>query len=359
MTLTFQSVIKVFPNVTQKISKKVLLSVELFLRTSERKNASSLARYNNLPYRNVYLTSQEAEDCIEYGKKSLVDLINNLATQGVKGTLLIDFTNVLKPYSQKTSDVTYDYSGCSKRIEKGFSLGFAVWSNGTICIPFDFESWLRKKDAGNAYKTKIELAKDLINSAKQVIPFKEVMLDGAFASQEMIQFLMESGLHFTMRIPCNRVINVGRQSFQLRHCPRFRFKRNEKFKTIWASYKGFYCYFTAHKRKTKNNNCEIVFIISNVKRTSREHVIAYKQRWPQEKFHRTAKQKLGLQDCQSTSRIKQHAHTFLVMMTYSQLELMKIYKWKKSPEEIVNLFRHQKSPKDLRDLHDLEETFMV
>ena len=39
--------------------------------------------------------------------------------------------------------------------------------------------------------------------------------------------------------------------------------------------------------------------------------------------------KLGLADCQSTYRIKQHAHIFLVMTAYAQLELMKNYKTEK------------------------------
>jgi hypothetical protein len=236
--------------------------------------------------------------------------------------LIIDFTDIAKPFSKCIPDVTYDYSGRSKRVEKGLSLGIAVWSNGVISIPFNFETWLRKKDLGNAYKTKIELAQELILSAKQVIPFAEVMLDGAFASQKMIKFFVELNQKFTIRITRNRVVNIGRKSFQLRHCPAFKFNKNKKFKTICARYKGFCCYFIAHKRKTKNNNFEVVFIISNVKRTPREHVVAYKKRWPQKKFHRTAKQKLGLADCQYTCHPKQHAHIFLVMTTYVKLELM-------------------------------------
>jgi len=365
MTTTIQSVIKRFPNVTKKITapqktiQKFSLNILLILRTSERKNFSSLARCNNVSYRSIYMTEQEASNCIEYAKEYLVKLICILAAKGNKGRLLIDFTDIAKPFSKHIPDVTYDYSGSSKRVEKGLSLGIAVWSNGMISIPFNFETWLRKKDAGNKYKTKIEIAQVLILSARRVIPFSEVMLDGAFASQKMIRFVIELNQKFTMRIPRNRVVNIGNRSFQLRYCPAFLFNKNKKFKTICACYKGFRCYFTANKRKTKNDKFEVVFIVSNVKRTPQEHVVAYKKRWPQEKFHRTAKQKLGLADCQSTYRNKQHAHIFLVMTTYAQLELMKIYKRKKSPEEIVNLFRHQKSPKDFRDLRDLEETFMA
>jgi len=162
MTASIQSVIKRFPNVTkkitasQKIVQKFSLNISLILRTSERKNFSSLSRCNNVSYHSIYVTEYEASDCIEYAKKYLIELICSLATKGNKGRLLIDFTDIAKPFSKCIQDVTYDYSGRTKRVEKGLSLGIAVWSNGMVSIPFSF-TWLRKKDAGNAYKTKIEI----------------------------------------------------------------------------------------------------------------------------------------------------------------------------------------------------------
>ncbi|HBR70429.1 TPA: hypothetical protein DIC20_01725 [Candidatus Dependentiae bacterium] len=113
MISTFQSVIKNFPNVTQKMVQKFSLNVSLILRTSEHKNFSSLARYNNVSYRSIYVTEQEVNDC----KKYLIELICSLATKDNKGTLLIDFTDIAKPFSKCIPDVTYDYSGSSKRVE--------------------------------------------------------------------------------------------------------------------------------------------------------------------------------------------------------------------------------------------------
>lgn len=359
MHSTIQSVISAAPKVTQKIAKRFLLNLSMILHTPGQKNYASMARACNVSYNQAYIASKCADEYIDYAKKFLINLINQVATKENNGHVLIDFTVVAKPFSQCIPDVTYDYDGSRKCVEKGLSLGFAVWSNGKVCIPLTFETWLRKKDIGNSYKTKIDLAKELIAFAKGIIPFSEVMLDGAFVSEEMLKFLDEQKSYFTIRIPCNRVITINNESFQLRHCPKLKFKRNEKFKTVCAFYKGFKCYFTAHKRKTKNGGSEIVFIISNIKRAPKEHVIAYKKRWPQEKFHRTAKQKLGLGDCQSTMRNKQHAHIFLVMHTYAILELMKIAKKKKSVEDILHKLRCQKSGQSTCEFTDLEETFMA
>jgi hypothetical protein len=44
--------------------------------------------------------------------------------------------------------------------------------------------------------------------------------------------------------------------------------------------------------------------------TPKQHILAYEHHWPIEKFFRTAKQHLGVRDCQSTSIKKQRAHIF-------------------------------------------------
>jgi hypothetical protein len=359
MATIIQSVINSTLQVTKKISQKFLLNVAFLLKTIERKNYTSIARSNNVKYDDVYIGDKEANAYIAYAKSSLIKIIKSLSNNKNKGVLLIDFTMIIKAFSTCIPKITYDYHGATKRVEKGLSAGFATWSNGKVNIPCNFAIWLRKRDAGSVYKKKSELVKELILELKKIIPFSEVRLDGAFASKEVIKFFTEHKIKFTIRIPRNRVIIANKESFQLRECPSLKLVRNEKFKTIYASYKGFNCYFTAEKRKSKKGKREVVYIISNLRRTPKEHVIAYKKRWPSEKFHRTAKQHLGLAHCQSTSIRKQFAHIFLVMYSYAILEIIKNDKKKKSPEEVLHPIRRQKLTQNLTRYLGLEETFMA
>ncbi len=71
-------------------------------------------------------------------------------------------------------------------------------------------------------------------------------------------------------------------------------------------------------------------------RIAKNHVKYYNQRWCVEKFIRTAKQHLGLGDCQSTSVKKQQAHIYLVMYAYAILEINRNYKRKKSVESVLH-----------------------
>ena len=124
-------------------------------------------------------------------------------------------------------------------------------------------------------------------------------------------------------------------------------------------YKGLEMYFIAHKRKGPKGKSQIVFIASNLEKlTAKQHVKAYELRWPIEKMFRTLKQYLGIQDCQSTSEEKQSAHIFATFAAFTELEILKISKKKKSPEEVIREIRFQNSFKKISELNLLEGYIM-
>jgi hypothetical protein len=359
MTMPIQRVIKKVSKVIPKVPKNISLHIALLVMSSERKNYASMARANGFTYEKVYIRKEDVQWRLDAHKEFLHALIKNLATKECPGFLIIDFTLLLKQFSEHIPSVTYDYDGVGKRVAKGFSAGFVFWSNGIVNIPFDYVLWLRKKDAGELYKKKTELAKELIMWAKQNgIPFAEVRLDGAFACVDVLRFLVAEGIHFTMRIPSNRVIETENGKHQLAKHPELRLQRNQKYKTIYASYKDISCYFTTHKRNGPNDTKEVVYIVSSLPRSPKEHVDAYDKRWPAEKCFRTEKQHIGLTHCQSTDINKQRLHVFSVMTAYAVLQCMKIDQQKKSLEEVIHPIRRQKIVQPLFQYLDLDETIM-
>lgn len=358
MATSIQSVLKKIPHVILRVPKKISFHVTLLLMSSERKNYASMARANNVSYSRVRLKNESVEELIKECATFLRTLITKIAKKTRKGHLIIDFTMLNKRFAEHIPAITYDRDGVSRRVEKGFSTAFVVWSNGEVTIPFDFSFWLRKKDAGEFYKKKTEIAKELILLAIQyAIPVKEVRLDGAFATVETMLFLLERKIHFTMRIHNNRVVESAQGSYSLSEQTKLKMKKNEKYKTIRASYKGINgLYFTAQKRNCKNNATEVVYIVSTIKRTPKEHVKAYSQRWPVEKCIRTKKQSLGVTHCQSTNAEKQRFHIFSIMVTYAILQLSKADKKKNSVEDILHAIRRQKQYDIISRYIDLERT---
>lgn len=359
MSTAIQSVIKNIAEVTPKVSKKIALHIALIIMTPGRKNYASMAAANNISYGKSFIKKNDVTDFLYESEKYLRELIKNLATKEKPGYLIVDFSLLLKQFSKYIPGVTYDYDGVGKRVSKGFSPGFIFWSNGEITIPFDFILWHRKKDAGDLYKKKTDLTKELILLArKNDIPFVEVKLDGAFASIEMLKFLIQERIHYTIRIASNRVISTEKNTAQLAEHPELKLSRNQRYKTIYACYKGIFCYFTAHKRNGKNGTKEVVFIVSDLERSAKEHVKSYAERWPGEKYFRTGKQHLGLAHCQSTDAEKQRLHVFLVMISYAVLGLKRIDKREKSIEKVLHPIRSQKSTKELLGYIDLEPTLL-
>lgn len=358
MMATIQSVIKNQEKIINKIEQKAIDYSSWLITTHERKNYLSMARSNNVDYKDVLVTEQDAESCSEELKNKLLKIAKSLATQSNPGYLIFDFTMLLKSYSFFIENVTYDRDGCSNRIEKGLSIGLAVWSNDQVTVPLAFNNWHRKVDVPDSYKSKIELAKEMILDLRQKIAFKKILMDGAFSSLNMLSFCMNQEFDFAFRIARNRKINVDGVIEQLQTHPALHLRKNQKFKTVTGDYKGLKLYFTAEKRKTKDGKSEVVFIVSNIPLSAKQTVKFYKKRNPVECSIRTKKQYIGLLDCQSTSAKKQSLHILAVMLAYAALSITKFYKKKKCPEEILNIIRRQKTSSLACEYLDLIETIM-
>ncbi|MBD3231451.1 transposase [Candidatus Dependentiae bacterium] len=103
------------------------------------------------------------------------------------------------------------------------------------------------------------------------------------------------------------------------------------------------CFFTAHKRYSNSGkSSNIVYIISSLNIPAKEQAKTYNIRWNIEKMFRTTKQSLGLVDCQCLEIEKQRTHILSVFFAFAKLEEQKIFKRKKSIEQVLMDLRIQK-----------------
>ena len=109
---------------------------KLLLISRGSKTMRSMANEVGASYRKVLSSITSMSEKIEETEESLISTIKNQATVEKQNALLIDFTNINKPFSMKIEKVTYDYDGSSKSIRKGLSAGFSAWTNGKVVIPF-------------------------------------------------------------------------------------------------------------------------------------------------------------------------------------------------------------------------------
>jgi len=345
----------------QKLKSIITNYAFSIILTKGSKNCSSMAEETGSSSKKLYKFHKEASSNFSIIKDHLIKKVAKHARNSKKKVLIIDPSNITKRFAKKIDRLAYDFNVIEKQVTKCLSFVAAAWTNGKITIPLDFLFWQNKKKVSpENYKKKSELAIDLILQLRGLIKFDYIALDGAFASLFMIDFFTRNNLDFVMRMPKNRVI-VTRNGTkaQLKNHPALKLIRNERYKTISACYKGNWCYFTAHKRKTKKGSAEVVFIISSMNIPAKEQALAYGIRWEIEKVFRTIKQSLGVGHCQATSIEKQCAHIFATFLAYTSLIEKKVFKQKKSPEEVLTKIRRQKIPLCKSGLTLLEETIMA
>ena len=282
--------------------------------------------------------------------KYLFSCVKKYQTIENPGYLVIDDTCIPKPYATIMHGIEYVYNSILGRTIKGFSYLFIVWTNGKITIPLGFIQWVPKDLCDdNQYKKKCEIAQILINQVKDKKLCKKILLDGLYQSYEMMIFINQLNFDFYMRLPRNRTVSTTEKErpVSLKIHKKFHLKRNQRSKTWKAYIKGISCYITAEKRKKRNGDYETVYIVSNRRHHSPKKIIAiYNKRWFIEKFFRTSKQSLGLQDCQAISIQKQNTHITAICVAYTVLEDIKIKKKLSSSEKALKYFQHVTSNTD-------------
>lgn len=348
-------------NSTKKVNSFLSSSIKKYvmslLISTGKKNCAAMASDIGVPYSSIY----RYFDDFEYQKNAIknfsINAVHQHSSKENPGILVVDSTQIVKLYAKQLKCICYDFSNTMKLVVKGISCVTAAWTNGKILIPLDFDFWMRRKDLKNdaKYKKKTEISKELILEWKNKIPFAYIALDGEYGNEPCLRFLHENKLKFSIRIPKNRKVVIGKNNAQLKNQPTFKLKKNEKYKTAKGTYKGVPAYFTSHKRKGKKGTKQVVFVVSNLENlTPKQHILAYSLRWPIEKMFRTLKQSLGIQHCQSNSIQKQRAHIFATFLAFTELEIQKIAKRKKSPEQVLKIIKLKKRLKLDPEFHLLE-----
>jgi len=333
-----QRVIKLLKNVNTSIRTYVLC----LILSDGRKNCSAMARSVGISQKRLYAYLSKAKTNSREIEDILFEYANKTRIKGVKRTLVIDPTSIIKRYAHKIEKLCYDKAGCTKHVEQVLVPVYASIVDANVKIPLSLNFWVQEKIVGNKrYKSKVKIAQELIKHLESKgLEFDFISLDGAFAAPDMVSFLKKNKFKFIMRIPRNRCVKINNEKrAQLKFQPKLKLTRNSREKTIKAELYEDQYFFTAQKRRCKNGGWETVFLVSNMDINAKEQVAAFNLRWPLEKINRTTKQKFGSNQCQAVKASKQHAHILATFLAHSIIELAKNDKQEQSVDLKVNFLR--------------------
>lgn len=321
----------------KKIASNILYPIVLLASTLKRKTCESLGIEANE-------TGDKINKALEYMTLEIRDFIK--AAQKIlkkkRRYLILDDTLIDKLYARYIEGISDNYSSGKGRRVRSLCASVCMLSDGVDAIPITFELWISQEFSPDKYLTKTEVAQKVIESVLQHAAIDVVVMDGLYSNVNMILWLNEKNIPFEMRMHANRVININGESHKIKGYPKFDLMNGyQTNRTVKGSWHGIDLYFTAVRREDKNGKRTIVFQVSNYVASAKEHKKIYDLRWNIEKFFRTSKQYLGLNDCQSPKIEKQKKHIFSVFVAYI-IALHERKKRKlKNVEEAIKFIRRQ------------------
>jgi hypothetical protein len=246
--------------------------------------------------------------------------------------------------SSKIIEGTCDnYDSSDRRSYRSLCSIVAVVTDGKRAIPIDQSLWVSSEFIGdNSYKKKYEIAFEMIEKLLPLIAIQKLVADGLYATKAMLEKCIQAKILFEMRFHSNRVIECNGEKAPIREIQNLMLNGKRNARTKKGTWHELELYFTSVKKISKTGRVIITYQASNYKAFAQQHVQAYAYRWAIEMFFRTAKQYLGLNDCQAQTRKAQEAHIFYVFFAYALAQIEKIKKRLKNPEEAIKLLKRKK-----------------
>lgn len=309
--------------------------VEALLHCSERKVCTNLAKTINRSHDFIYEEMARTSRLTNSGALPL----ERLAYSGLNPNetyLIFDDTHLTKLYARLIEGLDVGFDGAIGQGTLGLKFITSLLTDKTVSIPVEAMPYIGKELAQAGYATKSDIAIDVTKHIVKLFKIKRLLADAHFATNTMIDFLSTIQVNYLMKISRSRLVTIGKETGQLKNI--LRLKKNNRVKCAKGVFNGIDCFFYVIKVK----NGSTVYFISNDQIDPYEVVALYKIRWNIELFHRTAKQYLGLKDCQMRSIEKQRQHVLFVMQAYALASIQRAALNLSCVEDVINNLRDVK-----------------
>lgn len=243
---------KMIPLNIQKLNVDLKTMSAGLVLTIESKNCSAMARTLNYKHDSLTRIQEFIGDNYEEVRAKLLQRVK-IAQKESPGFLIVDGLTLPKPHSFKNKMVNQQYCGSTRTTGKAIGLVAAAWTNGDKTLPFDFELWGNKEVEERIFQKQPELMLNLIQRSAWQIGCTRILADGFFATQEVMQTLIDNGLGFIMRMKSNRVVtDVNGNTASLRDLPSSKLTKNNRVKVTKILWKNMWLYVIAARRKNRN-----------------------------------------------------------------------------------------------------------
>lgn len=305
------------------------------LFTLGKKNCSNLAKEMNVSHDKMNRLLKHSAHQIKSTNWFASEVLKLVPKE--TSYILFDDTFLSKIYSKQTEGVDLSFDGSTGKPSMGLTMITVIYIRDMIKNAIDAAPYVTKTMAEASYKSKTEISIEILKRLVNEISIGMFLADAHYATIPMLRFLNEIKLPFLMKFPKTRVVTIHGEKGQLTKI--FRLRKNAHFQCVKGTYDATDCYFYAFKTSCGNTK----YLISNQKMEPKVAVETYRIRWNIELFHRTAKQYLGLKDCQMTDIESQLQHVREVMKAYTIAEHYRKKNNLKTTEDAIKELRELKA----------------
>ena len=300
-------------------------------KTVQGMNDNFIGRKDQSSLNNFITDSDWDENAVDDRR---IELINE-HTKDIKAKdsyLIIDDTLSHKT-GKKMEQVDLFYDHTIHKSILGHQLVTSLLVSGNKHFPIKFRIYKKFRHGDPTFKTKIELAQELIREAVQkAINFSCVIFDSWYLSQAIVKLLSQFNKYWICPLKTNRIVLEHNKRIPLKEyvskIPKHLFTKK--------NIKGSYYYYYAQTVKisklgkiklvlyheTEDFSDPLTIIGSNAHVWTPDKIIyCYKQRWSIETFYKDSKQNLGLEDYELRKIKGIIRHWYLVFSAYTLLQL--------------------------------------
>jgi SRSO17 transposase len=263
-----------------------------------------------------------------------IDMLKSQEALTGKGWLAIDDTLTHKT-GKKIEGVGIFWDHSENRYVLAHNIVTAEYVNPKgQSHPLDFRLYLKKDQAreeGVPFKTKIDLAKELVEDALRLgLEIQGALFDNWFASKDFIKFLQAKGLHWVTRLKSDRTIKIKGRYVAISEfaatLPRESFRKARIGDRVYQIFskavdlKGVGQIRILISYDNENFSGSPAYFATDQIRWEGTRILkTHGKRWNIETFFRDSKQNLGLEDYQLRDLRAIKRHWYLIFLAYSLL----------------------------------------
>lgn len=253
-------------------------------------------------------------------------------TQAKDSFLVIDDT-ISHKSGKKIEQVELVFDHSIHKSVLGHQLVTSLLVSNDKHFPVGFRLYTRQKQDTLAFKSKIQLAQELIKDAcEKGIKFSCVIFDAWYLAKEITKLVNKLNKYWICPLKSNRIVIKQQQRIPLKEYVSTIPKSLFKMKKIKGTCYYYYAetvnvsklgkIFLAAYYKTSDFSDNITILGSNALVWTPDKIIySFTQRWSIETFYRDSKQNLGFEDYELRKLKGITRHWYLVFFAYTILQL--------------------------------------